>query len=435
MQRAGRFHGPGPKFHELTVRGFKSHRLGTTIALRALTILAGANSSGKSSLVQPLMLLKQTVDATADPGPLKLDGPNVHFTEPSQFLSYCPGHGRGDGFEVGVKFAGDRTVRLAFAPQDHGIVLARATYGEGAQSLTMTEGQALTREDFESAALDEMDFVGGPLPVAMRSLCFLVPGLPPNLPYPLDALPSLLGFIYLLRRTIHLPGHRGNPARMYTKTATGPFQPGLFHEYAASIVSFWAERRDRRLDGLGDAMRRLGLGWKVTARPRDAVNVEARISRTPEPVQGGARDLVSIADVGFGVSQTLPVLVALVAAEPGQLVYVEQPEIHLHPRAQKGLADLMAETVARGVQLIVETHSDIVLTRLQWNVATRRIPANDVVAHWATRDADGMTRIDSRQPDRTGAFGEWPVDFADVAAEVDRDYVEAAQQQLRLPPG
>ena len=45
-------------------------------------------------------------------------------------------------------------------------------------------------------------------------------------------------------------------------------------------------------------------------------------------------DMVNIADVGFGVSQVLPVLVALIAAEPGQLVYLEQPELHLHPRAK-----------------------------------------------------------------------------------------------------
>jgi predicted ATPase len=81
----------------------------------------------------------------------------------------------------------------------------------------------------------------------------------------------------------------------------------------------------------------------------------------------------------------------------------------------------------------VETHSDIVLTRMQWNVATGRLRREDVIAHWATRDADGMTTVTSREPDRSGAFGDWPADFADVAAEVDREYVEAANQQLSLP--
>ena len=53
--------------------------------------------------------------------------------------------------------------------------------------------------------------------------------------------------------------------------------------------------------------------------------------------------MVNIADVGFGVSQVLPVLVALIVAEPGQLVYLEQPELHLHPRAQVALARVLAD--------------------------------------------------------------------------------------------
>ena len=56
--------------------------------MRPLTILAGANNSGKSSIMQPLLMMKQTLEATYDPGPLKLDGPNVYFTSAEQFLSW-----------------------------------------------------------------------------------------------------------------------------------------------------------------------------------------------------------------------------------------------------------------------------------------------------------------------------------------------------------
>jgi predicted ATPase len=64
----------------ITVGGFKSIAQEQSIEIRPLTILAGANSSGKSSIMQPLLLLKQTLDATYDPGPLLLNGPNVRFT-------------------------------------------------------------------------------------------------------------------------------------------------------------------------------------------------------------------------------------------------------------------------------------------------------------------------------------------------------------------
>src|ERR1700686_3387197 len=71
----------------IAVEGFKSIAKRQELEIAPLTILAGANSSGKSSIMQPLLLLKQTLEATYDPGPLKIDGPNVKFTSTEQFLS------------------------------------------------------------------------------------------------------------------------------------------------------------------------------------------------------------------------------------------------------------------------------------------------------------------------------------------------------------
>src|ERR1700689_1271579 len=71
----------------IAVEGFKSIAKRQEIEIAPLTILAGANSSGKSSIMQPLLMLKQTLEATYDPGPLKIDGPNVRFTSTQEFLS------------------------------------------------------------------------------------------------------------------------------------------------------------------------------------------------------------------------------------------------------------------------------------------------------------------------------------------------------------
>ena len=78
----------------LTVAGFKSIREEQSIELRPLTVLAGANSSGKSSIMQPFLLLKQTLEASYDPGPLLLNGPNVRFTKAEQLLSRTDGGNR-----------------------------------------------------------------------------------------------------------------------------------------------------------------------------------------------------------------------------------------------------------------------------------------------------------------------------------------------------
>lgn len=73
---------------QLTISGYKSLRKAQSLAVRPITLLAGANSSGKSSMVQPLLLLKQTLEAPFDPGPLRIDGPNVEFVETTELFSY-----------------------------------------------------------------------------------------------------------------------------------------------------------------------------------------------------------------------------------------------------------------------------------------------------------------------------------------------------------
>jgi predicted ATPase len=98
---------------------------------------------------------------------------------------------------------------------------------------------------------------------------------------------------------------------------------------------------------------------------------------------------------------------------------------------------MLAEAARRGVQVIVETHSDIILSRLQWHIARAkdRLPSGDVIAHWFQRDPrTGVTKVQSNTPDETGAFGDWPVDFADVAAEIDLEYADAAYERLPKEP-
>jgi len=174
----------------------------------------------------------------------------------------------------------------------------------------------------------------------------------------------------------------------------------------------------------------LGLTWKIEAYPRDETQVELKVGRLPRGSKKGADDLVSIADVGFGDSQTLPVLVALLAAKAGQIVYIEQPEIHLHPRAQRALAATFADAAKRGVIVILETHSAILIRGIQTLVAKDELPRDLVKLHWFQRDASGMTNISSADLDETGAFGDWPEDFDDVELASENEYLSAAEAKL-----
>ena len=141
----------------------------------------------------------------------------------------------------------------------------------------------------------------------------------------------------------------------------------------------------------------------------------------------GHDDLVSLAEVGTGVSQVLPVLVALLVAEPGQIVYVEQPEVHLHPGAESKLAKPLTEAARRGVRVIVETHSDLLLRGIQTLVTQGEIPTESVALYWFFRNLkDGATKISAGHLDECGAYGDWPSDLDAVALGVEGGYLDAA---------
>jgi predicted ATPase len=129
------------------------------------------------------------------------------------------------------------------------------------------------------------------------------------------------------------------------------------------------------------------------------------------------------------VSQILPFLVALHAARPGYVVFIEQPEIHLHPRAQMKLAEVIGRAINRGVNVWMETHSSVLLRALQTLIAEGEIRFDAVRVNWFQREQlSGLTRITSREPDRLGRFGDWPADFDEVSMLADRAYLDAVSK-------
>ena len=166
-----------------------------------------------------------------------------------------------------------------------------------------------------------------------------------------------------------------------------------------------------------------------TRRVNDA-QLELQVGRLPGATSHG-QDLVNVADVGFGVSQVLPVLVALLVADEGQLVYIEQPELHLHPRAQYRLAQIMADAARRGVRLVAETHSALLLLHLRTLLAKGEIDPDLVRLHWFSRDpGDGTTSIHTADMDENGAFGDWPEDFGDVDLKAEGAYLDAVETRI-----
>jgi predicted ATPase len=120
---------------------------------------------------------------------------------------------------------------------------------------------------------------------------------------------------------------------------------------------------------------------------------------------------VLITDVGFGVSQILPVIALCYYAPPGSTLLLEQPEIHLHPSVQAGLADVFIDAVRfRKVQIILESHSEHLLRRLQRRVAERALEADDAALFFCQMKY-GESRLVPLDLDEFGTIRNWPEDF------------------------
>ncbi|HEV3468829.1 MAG TPA: DUF3696 domain-containing protein [Pyrinomonadaceae bacterium] len=411
---------------KISVAGFKSIVEEQSIEVRPLTVLAGANSSGKSSIMQPLLLLKQTLEAPYDPGALRLDGPNVRFTSAEQFLSHV---GRGkhvDVFSVGIEAKGNAKLTTYFRKQPgKPIEVQRSIYVSGKPGdqiradLTPDYLRDIASEMFVVTAIRDRFLLGDYFRLrddesGQRDMVItLGKAIEPY-----------------IRETIHVPGLRGNPERTYIVAAVGETFPGTFENYAASVIAKWqAEDDNDNLEGVSQDLKELGLTWKVSATPLNDTQVELQVARLPQVTRGRASDMVSIADVGFGVSQTLPVVVALREAKPGQLVYLEQPEIHLHPRAQTAMAKVLADAARRGVHVVAETHSALLILGIQTLVAEGKLDPALVKLHWFER-RDGVTKIKSADLDEAGSFGDWPEDFADIALEAQSRYLDAVEARV-----
>ena len=424
----------------ISVQGFKSLANESRIEIRPLTILSGANSSGKSSIIQPLLLMKQTLEASYDPGPLLLNGPNAKFTSVNQFISQLQKNSDCQEFSIAIENVGDFLLKNVFSLRKNQTLEIRemiVNTERGKRSLRLIPNQSSgdLKNAISKFLSTTIEWPGGLKVVSKR--CFLGIDFDPlddRGDFVLPSVPELYGvdgpsFIIseTLRGMIHVPGLRDNTERVYPKTATGPDFPGTFEYYVATIIADWQRKKDSRLRALETMLADLGLTGKISAKVVNDTQIELLVGQLPESKRGN-EGLVSIADVGFGVSQVLPVLVALLVAEPGQLVYLEQPELHLHPRAQYALAKILAETAKRGVKLVVETHSALLLLNVQTLVAKRNLDPNLVKLHWFSRsDEDGTTEIESTDLDENGAFGDWPEDFGDVELKAEGAYLDAVE--------
>jgi len=207
----------------------------------------------------------------------------------------------------------------------------------------------------------------------------------------------------LTEYTYYIGPLRVYPQRYYIASGEYPRDVGLRGEYTAEIIYFDLRRREEKYTKLKHWMKEADLAYDIRLRPV-AEGIYALVDDPKLNIE------VNFSDIGFGASQLLPIIVEGIYAKKGSLLLIEQPEIHLHPRLQAMLADLLIDIVKEGKQVIVETHSEHIILRLQRRIAENKLSYRDVAIYYFEPSSEG-SKITHVKLDKDGIIKSWPKGF------------------------
>lgn len=423
----------------LRLRNFKSWSDTGDIALRPITAFFGANSSGKTSLLQSLLLLKQTSESY-DRAQVFRFGDRSTPVDLGDFASVVHRHDLSEGMGISLDWKAEEPVvvldwnqREIAKSSDLGYTVTAGNRGTRSEGVTVEEmshgvgecrfGMRRNREGYELFR-EGTDFRflrrqgrPGRLPRPVRCYGF---------PAEVDAYYQNAGFLVdreyefakALSRIRYLGPLRAVPERRYFWTGAEPPDVGMAGE--AAVAALLAARKRGRVIARGRGRRRRNIEEHVAAWLRAvglvhdfSVVTLSEVAHLYEVVvrKTATSTPVPLPDVGFGVSQILPVLVLCFYAPEGSTIILEQPEIHLHPAVQSGLADVLIDAVEhRRVQILVESHSEHLLRRLQRRIADETL-SSDQVGLWFCRSSREETSIEALNLDMYGSITNWPEDF------------------------
>lgn len=429
----------------LRIENFKSWRETGELRFAPLTCLFGSNSSGKTSVLQLLLMLKQTVESSDRKQVLNL-GDDRSLVSLGTFRDVLFGHDPTarlrwhlawsllEDLQIanperpeGQLFSGrDLTFEAEISEQgDAGrLVVERFQYGFADARLSMQRrADRSDRYDLSIEAKGRFELrrtQGRPWHLPEPVKCYGFPDQVKAYYQNAGFLSDLeLAFEKMFTNVFYLGPLREYPQRQYTWAGTQPADVGYRGEKAVDAILASRQRGQKISRGKGHKKRtveeyvaywlkELGLiyDFSVEAITAGSNLYQVKVRRTPGAAQ------VLITDVGFGVSQLLPVLVLCYSAPEGSTLILEQPEIHLHPSVQAGLADVFIDAIrTRGIQVVLESHSEYLVKRLQRRIAEESGISNDDVAlYFCSIEGDEST-VDPLEVDSYGNILNWPTDF------------------------
>ena len=439
-------------FTRLRIQNFKSWADTGEISLAPLTGLFGVNSSGKTAILQLLLLLKQTVESThlshfssplhlgddstlvnlgtmahvlhnhQIPGTLTVDlgwtlldpldipdpekGPDSTLIDIQKLDFHTSIIGDGSRYPRVEQFyyqfpVGEQFFRCGMRKKESELSALRGEIPvyEGQRSWPSDEYILIVDNDIKQMS---EPIVETTLPKPLKFYDF------PN--HPTENFNFWGRLVQAFEQQLHHVYYLGplrEPLQKAYSAGTEAADIGQRGEYALPILL--APQNEPVKEKVTEWLRELALLDSFIVRPfvddDQLLSNEVWVHHTSDAAP------VLLADVGFGVSQILPVLTLCAYVPEGSTLILEQPEIHLHPKAQAGLADVFIDVIkTRNVQIILESHSEHLLRRLQRRIAEEAIQPEQAALYFINKPG-GHSEICRLELTSFGSISNWPPDF------------------------
>ncbi len=488
---------PALKIDTFSLTGFKAFGRTVSLPIRPLTLLVGPNSHGKSSILQALLLLKQTLLAEKRVGGrlvLEWSGPFFKVNELTEVIHHKEAEKSFTlSFEIQSKIneLSEYTKAILPATLDNAYVEIEFTFTPISQGRTTLVPLKVLLSVLTSSVLEEknqaplikleMDDLERKITYQNQEFdCGKTLTFSYFLPIWEEKSPELLTIgtddqefktaktrfeVYRVYQDLFQPAIEVIQQELWHNLKyLGPLRSEPQREYVVGkrlhrddigktgenavvlLYQNWGEpcdfvtlppTRGQVVAWQNLSAKKMMVGEAINESLRWLGMQELKIVEVVETVPGlliqatfptsvAKKTWVTIADVGFGVSQILPVLTMGLLAEPDSILMFEQPEIHLHPRAQARLAELLVCFAYTGKRIIIETHSDHLINRM------RRLVAEDSTNQLCDKvsivfvQQDGEeAKMEALRVDKEGRIENWPADFLAETAEDARAIVKA----------
>lgn len=355
--------------NQLQLFQFKSFKK-ETFNFSNLTLLTGVNGIGKSSIIQSLLVLRNSFDRGEIKTRLTIQaGQFVNLVSPNDMLSSSA-----ESSLVGITIVDDQ------------LGLARWEVLSEGESNSLPLIKEISNEGVENFSLFQPTFQ------------------------------------YLNAERI---GPRQSYDKLSVKRNHSPL--GYFGEYTASRLSETVNNleacvlKSLHIEKTSEKVYDLVSGWvSKIIYPGTKVNLDdtnpSRIT-LQYSFENDKGKKFSPLNIGFGFSFALPVILSVLTAKPGDMIIVENPEAHLHPRGQAEMGRFLTLAASSGVQIIIETHSDHILNGVRLSVKKDKVsPENTKIIYIGTyQDQNGqVTYATEPTINQDGKIDEWPKDFFDT---------------------